>query len=241
MKIIFVSVVALLLPIICNYISLLAGTHIDENSLSGGIILTILFYSMQTGISIIIGCFVLNNSLTEMGFNLKNVKLTLKMLAWFIPIWLLLDILFYIIGFNCIANFDVYVSHYYIIDKLIIQKDLIIGCLLAGVGEEPLFRWFVVTSLVTIITRYVGGGKVKIPLVAIMSGLLFALAHIEYQIMPFRIIYIDGIQLGITFILGTIWSIMFIKTKSLLGPIIAHMCANTIQIMSGYFVAYYFM
>jgi membrane protease YdiL (CAAX protease family) len=240
-KIFFVTVVALFLPVASSHISLLPGTYIDGNSLVGGIILTIFFYSIQTGISIIIGCFILHSSITEMGFNLKDVKVTLRMLGWFIPIWLLLDILFYMIGLNCIADFDTFVSHYYVINKLTMQKDLIIGCLLAGMGEEPLFRGLIVASLVKIITRYVGVGKVKIPLVAIMSGLLFASAHIEYRIMPFRIIYIDVIQLSITFILGVFWSIMFIKTKSLLGPIIAHMCANVIQNMSGYFVAYYIL
>lgn len=240
-RIIFVSAVALFLPVISSYISLLPGTYIDGNSLAGGIFLTIFFYSIQAGVPIIFGSFIMHSSITEMGFNLRNAKLTLRMLGGFILIWLLLDILFYVIALNCITDFDAYVLHYFDKDKLTMQKDLIIGCLLAGMGEEPLFRGFIVTSLVTVITRYVGVGKAKIPLVAIISGLLFALAHIEYQIMPFRIIYIDGIQLSITFILGTFWSIMFIKTKSLLGPIIAHMCANIIQLTSGYFIAYYIL
>ncbi len=237
--IIFVITVALFLPVIINYISLLPGTYVDGNSLAGGIFLAIFFYSLQIALAITFGNFIMHNSITDMGFNIRNAKLTFKMLGWFISIWLLMVILFYAIGLNFIEGFDVYISHYFVKDKLAMQKKLIIGCLLAGMGEEPLFRGFIITSLITIITRYVGVGKVKIPLVAIITGLLFALAHIEYQIMPFRIMYIDGIQLGITFMLGTFWSIMFIKTKSLLGPIFAHMCANIIQIMGGYFVAYY--
>ena len=239
--IIFVITVALFLPVTINYITLLPGTYVDGNSLAGGIFLAIFFYSLQIALAIIFGKFIMHRSITEMGFNLRNVKLTLKMLGWFISIWLLIVILFYMIGLNCIEGFDVFVSHYFVKDKLAVQKKLIIGCLLAGLGEEPLFRGFIVTSFIAIITKYVGAGKVKIPLVAIVSGVLFALAHIEYQIMPFRIVYVDGIQLSITFMLGTFWSIMFIKTKSLLGPIIAHMCANTIQIMTGYFVAYYIL
>jgi membrane protease YdiL (CAAX protease family) len=240
-RIIFIIVVALFLPVVSSYLSSLPGAYIDGNTLAGGITLTIFFYSLQAGVSILLGCFILHISINEIGFNLKNVNLTLRMLGWFVPIWLLFDILFYAIGLNCINGFDAFVSHYYVIDKLAMQKDLFIGCVLAGMGEEPIFRGFVVASLVTIITKYIGIGKVQIPLVAILSGILFALAHIEYQVMPFRILYIDGIQLSITFLLGTFWSVMFIKTKSLLGPIIAHMCANIIQIMSGYLVAYYIL
>lgn len=237
-RLIFASLVALFLPVSINYFLLLPSSLIDGNSLAGGIFLSIVFYFIQTGIAIILARCVMHISITEMGFNLNNIKLTFRMLRWFIPIWLLIVIMFYAIGLKCIDDFDVFVSHYYVKDKLAMQKDLIIGCLMAGIGEEPLFRGFIIALLVPI-AEYVRVGKVKIPLVAIASGLLFALAHIEYQVMPFRIVYIGVVQLCITFILGFFWSIMFLKTKSLLGPIIAHMCANFIQIMAGYVVAYF--
>ena len=240
-RIFFVVIVAIFLPVLCSHISLLLETYIDGKPLAGGILLTVVFYVIQSGVAMLLGILIMICSIREMGFNASNFKLTLKMLGWFIPIWFLVVVLFYVIGLNCIADFDTFITHYYVKDKLTMQKDLVIGCLLTGIGEEPLFRGFVVSSLIVIITRYISVGKAKIPLVALLSGLLFALAHIEYQIMPFRIIYTDGIQLCTTFILGTFWSIMFIKTKSLIGPIIAHMCANVIQIMGGYIVAYYFL
>lgn len=240
-RLVLVSAIALCLPVIVNYILLLPSSYIDGNSLVGGIFLAIVFYSVQTGIPIILSCFITNTSIKEMGFNLNNVKLGFRILRWFVPIWLLFVILFYAIGLNYIADFDVFISHYYVKDKLAMQKDIIIGCLLAGIGEEPLFRGFIITLLGPIFIQYVRVKKVKIPLVAIISGVLFALAHIEYQLIPFKIIYADGIQLSVTFILGTFWAIMFLKTKSLLGPIIAHMCANVIQIMTGYIVAYFFI
>ena len=237
-RMIFVITVALFLPVTINYILLLPGTYIDGNSLAGGVFLSVCFYSMQAAIAIVLGRYIMNHSIAEMGFNRKNVKLTLRMLGVFIPIWLLIVILFYVIGLNCFDGFNGFISHYFVKDSLVMQKDFIIGCFLAGIGEEPLFRGFVVTSLIVIITRSVGVGKVKIPLVALISGLLFMLSHVEYQIMPFKIIYADGIQLGTTLLLGTFWAIMFMRTKSLIGPIIAHMSANTIQLMIGYFVAY---
>lgn len=240
-RIFFVSAVALFLPVIINYILSLPGSFIDGNTLAGGILLSAAFYFMQTGAAIILGKYIMNTSITDMGFNFNNVKSTFRMLRWFVPIWLLPVAMFYVIGLNYIAGFDAYISHYYVADKLAMQKDFIIGCLLAGIGEEPLFRGFIISSLVPAVFGYVRAEKVRSPLVAIVSGLLFALAHIKYQIMPFRIIYIDGIQLGITFILGIVWAAMFLKTKSLLGPVIAHTCANTIQIMSGYIVAYFFI
>lgn len=169
-RLIFVSAVALFLPVIINYLLLLPSSYIDGNSLAGGIFLGIVFYSIQTGIAIIFGSFIMHTSITEMGFNIKNIRLTFRMLRWFVPIWLLLVIMFYAIGLNCIADFDVFVSHYFVTDKLTMQKDLIIGCLLAGIGEEPLFRGFIITLLAPIVIEYVRVGKVKIPFVAIISG-----------------------------------------------------------------------
>ncbi len=64
-------------------------------------------------------------------------------------------------------------------------------------------------------------------------------SYIDRSTLAGSILY--GIQLGITFLLGIVWSVMFLKTKSLLGPVIAHTCANTIQIMSGYIAAYFFI
>ena len=240
-RIFFVTSVALFLPVTINYILFLPSTYIDGNSLAGSVFLPVCFYSMQVAIAIVLGRYIMHNSIAEMGFNRKNIKLTLRILAGFVPIWLLIVILFYVIGLNCFNGFDGLISHYFVKDRLVMQKDLIIGCFLAGIGEEPLFRGFVVTFLVAVITRSVGVGKVKIPLVALISGLLFMLSHVEYQIMPFKIIYADGIQLGTTFLLGTFWAIMFMRTQSLIGPIIAHMSANTIQLMIGYFVAYYIL
>jgi len=82
-------------------------------------------------------------------------------------------------------------------------------------------------------------GNVQLPYVSILSGLVFSIAHIVYDITPFRIVRIDYLQLLITFFLGTMWATMLIKTKSLLGPVLAHTLANTIQIMSGYYIAFY--
>lgn len=240
-RILISSAAALFLPVIINYILSLPSSYIDANTLAGGIFLSAAFYSIQTVTAIVLGKYIMHTSITEMGFNLNNVKTTFRMLRWFVPVWLLPVVIFYVIGLNYIAGFDAYISHYYVTDKLAMQKDFFIGCLLVGIGEEPLFRGFIISSLVPVIFEYVRVEKLRIPFVAIASGLLFALAHIEYQIMPFKIIYIDVIQLGITFILGIVWSVMFIKTKSLLGPVIAHTCANTIQIMSGYIVAYFFI
>jgi len=241
LRIFFITSVALFLPVTINYILFLPSTYIDGNSLAGSAFLSVCFYSIQAAIAIVLGRYIMNHSIEELGFNLKNDKLMLRMLGWFVPIWLLIVILFYVIGLNHFDGFDGLISHYFVKDNLVMQKDLIIGCFLAGIGEEPLYRGFVVTALIPVITRCVGIGKVKIPLVALISGLLFMSAHVEYQIMPFKIIYADGIQLGTTFVLGTFWAIMFMRTKSLVGPILAHMSANTIQLMIGYYVAYYIL
>ena len=103
LRLVFVSAVALFLPVIINYLLLLPASYIDVNSLAGGIFLSIVFILFRQN-SNYFGKVYYTYSITEMGFNLYNVKLTFRMLRWFIPIWLLLVILFYGIGLNCIAG-----------------------------------------------------------------------------------------------------------------------------------------
>jgi len=176
-----------------------------------------------------------------MGFNLANWKLTVKQVTRFVLIWFVLVTTFYSLSLNFVPGFDTYVSTYFVRDTTMVIKDFIAGCLLAGLGEEPLFRGLVVIMLSSAISAQIRIGKYKLPMVALVSGLLFMIAHIVYEISPFRVVRIDYLQLLITFTLGTVWATFLIKTKSLVGPILAHTIANIIQIMTGYFVAFFIL
>lgn len=229
------------IPFISKYIITLINLSINGNSLIENLLIRIFFYSIQTGLAVLFARFILRYSVSDMGFNFKNFNETIRELRRFIIIWFPLVIAFYFISLKFVSGFSTYISSYYIKDSKMLLIDFIIGCLLAGIGEEPLFRGLIVIVLSSVITKEINIGKFKLPITAILSGIFFMIAHIVYEISPFRVVRIDYLQLFITFCLGTVWATLFIRTKSLIGPILAHSYANTIQIMSGYFVAYFIL
>lgn len=232
---------SIIIPFVSRGIVNLLDLNFLENVLIGEILRKILFYSIQTGLAVLFVRFVLHQSVSDMGFNFKNFKETIRVLKRFISIWFLLVITFYFISLKFVSGFNNYISGYYVKDAKMLTIDFIGGCLLAGVGEEPLFRGLIVILLFSVITKEIHIGKFKLPITAILSGILFMMAHIAYEVSPFRVVYVDYLQLFFTFVLGTVWATVLIRTKSLIGPIIAHSCANTIQIMTGYFVAYFIL
>ena len=202
---------------------------------------SIAFYTLQTGMAVFTIKYVYGYPISCLGFNLENWRTSITLVMRFVVVWLILNILFYFICLNFVPNFDSYIEYYYVKDSNRLLRDLAVGCFLAGVGEEPLFRGLVVLLLSPVVTKNLKIGGVQLPYLAFISGFIFMIAHIVYDITPFRVVRIDYLQLMLTFLLGTIWASILIKTKSLLGPVLAHTLANTIQIMSGYFVAFYIL
>lgn len=230
---------SLIIPYISKYVVANLITIRSGDSLKDYVMLSIAFYILQTSLTLLTIKHIYNYPIAHMGFNLENWKKSLTLTLRFVVIWLNLDFLFYFICLNYAPNFNHYIEYYYVKDSTNLLRDLIVGCLLAGVGEEPLFRGLVILVLSPIVTKNARIGKVQLPYLAFISGFLFMIAHIVYDITPFRIVRIDYLQLLLTFLLGTTWATMLIKTKSLLGPVLAHTLANTIQIISGYVIAFY--
>jgi membrane protease YdiL (CAAX protease family) len=86
---------------------------------------------------------------------------------------------------------------------------LLCGCLLPAVGEEVFFRGFLGRGLVARYGAFLG---------VLLTSLLFALMHID----PVRIAY--------TFALGLILHLVFLTTRSLVGPMVLHLLYNALGI-----------
>ena len=237
--IVSIIAVSLIIPFVSKYVVGLLNSVSSGTSIEIYVMKSLVFYIIQTGLAVLIVRYVFGYPMSHMGFTLKNWKTSITLTMRFIAIWLILDIVFYFICLNFVSNFDSYIKYYYVEDSNNLLRDFVVGCLFAGVGEEPLFRGLVVLVLTPVVTSKVKIGKVQLPFLALISGFIFMIAHIVYDVSPLRIVRIDYLQLMLTFILGTIWASIFIKTKSLFGPVLAHTLANIIQIMSGYFVAFY--
>lgn len=96
----------------------------------------------------------------------------------------------------------------------------------SGLGEEIIYR-----SLSLGLMIYFCGkanikiGKLNIHLGLILSALLFSIAHISISFNPFELNY-SYLQLGVAFIMGIVYGLCYIKTKSVWYCMIAHSVYN---------------
>lgn len=66
----------------------------------------------------------------------------------------------------------------------------------------------------------------------IISTVLFMAGHIGYDLFPFRITYINGLQQLTVVIFSFAYGIVFLKTRSILGPMLMHNLLNGIATIS---------
>ena len=101
--------------------------------------------------------------------------------------------------------------------------------LLSGTSEELLFRAFPITllSLFTAKTFRLFSGRVNMPLSVIIAAVTFSLAHINWTVDPFRLQY-DILQLLYALAMGIIQGWAYVKTRSVVYPMIMHGISNVL-------------
>lgn len=105
-------------------------------------------------------------------------------------------------------------------------SNLFFQSIFPGLGEEPLYRGFLIVFLMghlwdtnkSISTKHEN-------LIILLSATIFAIAHVSYAFDPFTIFY-DSYQLLTAFVLGGFQAFVFIKTRNLWGSIWIHNIAN---------------
>ncbi len=101
---------------------------------------------------------------------------------------------------------------------------------LSGTSEEILFRALPITILGSLICKDNKTGKVFIILIA---SALFSVAHISWTMFPFTLSF-DWFQLVYAFILGIAYGVTYMKTKSVVYPMIMHGLSNFLMVGIGY-------
>ena len=102
--------------------------------------------------------------------------------------------------------------------------------LLSGTSEEILFRALPITLLIPLNCK----NNKKVGIFAIIAAsVLFSIAHIKWSISPFTLSF-SWFQLVYSFILGLAYGITYIKSKSVIYPIIMHGLSNFFMVGVGY-------
>ena len=98
--------------------------------------------------------------------------------------------------------------------------------ILSGLGEEPLFRAFVMVFLAGTIPQIMKLGELEIPVTVIIATALFMFAHIQIDYAQLSIVHVDAEQQIKALQFGLLYGIAFHYTRSLLAPVIMHGISN---------------
>lgn len=107
--------------------------------------------------------------------------------------------------------------------------------LLSGPSEEILFRALPITIFLSMFKNKTN--KWQDSVIIMISCILFSLAHISWD---YSALNFDWFQLIYAFILGAAYAITFIKSKSIIYPMIMHSMSNFLMVGIGYiFMIFY--
>lgn len=173
---------------------------------------------IQLGLTIFLMLLFYARSLKEWGFNLHNWKISLQWITLFMLIYGAIKYL------NISGNANIELPYPNTEKNKIGYQFFQYG--LSGLGEEPLFRGFVMTFLATQWTKIYRPFGIEFPITIIIATFLFMLAHIDFFNFNFSAINWDQQLMSLQ--LGLIYGLVFHQTKSLLAPIIIHGFSNGI-------------
>lgn len=135
----------------------------------------------------------------------------------------------YIIGYklNTIAPYEYELNMTNILGSLGFQL------LLSGTSEEILFRALPITVFGAFSCRK---RENDYRFAIVMPSMLFSIAHIKWTMLPFAVSF-SWFQLIYAFVLGLAYGVTYIKSKSIIYPMLMHGLSNFFMVGIGYMFA----
>lgn len=135
----------------------------------------------------------------------------------------------YLIGYlsNTIASYP------YELNFINVAGTLGFQLLLSGTSEELLFRALPITLLTYGLKQ---SQQRKDFVIILVSAALFAIAHISWQFNPFEISF-SWFQVLYAFLLGIVYGITYVKSRSIIYPMMMHGFSNFFMVGVGYLLA----
>ena len=158
------------------------------------------------------------NGLTDWGFNLNRWRTSLAFIFGLILIFGTAELVRIQGGGSSAYNAPLE------------QRDMVgvqaFQYIMSGLGEEPLFRAFIMIFLAGTIPQIFKLGELELPVTVLISTALFMFAHIQIDYSSLTILHIDFGQQMKALQFGIVYGVAFHYTRSLLAPIVMHGLSN---------------
>lgn len=175
----------------------------------------------------------MNSSWSDFGFNTNQWRFAIKRVLQFCLFWFILQgsmAVFIILSGNSPVPFNFPLTVQNFLGYFLFQV------LLSGTSEEILFRAMVIFPMLYVGKRAGLSEKSNSIIAVVVSILIFMIAHIKISFNPFEISNFILMQQITVITFGAFYAYLLLKTKSLIGPILAHNWLNGIIVLVGLLV-----
>lgn len=132
----------------------------------------------------------------------------------------------YVIGYSL----NTIVSYAYELNISNVLGTLAFQLFLSGASEEILFRALPITVLGGVICK---DDKKGYAFIIVIASVLFSVAHIQWTLFPISLSF-SWFQLIYAFILGIAYGLTYVKSESVIYPMIMHGLSNFFMVGMGY-------
>ena len=164
----------------------------------------------------------------DFGFNLNKISYSIKSVICFAAIWIVIQSTANILFIYILK--ETYSFPFPLNEKNFIGYFLF-QLLLSGTSEEIMYRAFVITAMLYLYKNFFEKKKFLHIIIIISSVFIFMYDHVNFNLFPLKIVYIDIKQQLICIIYGIYYGYLFIKTRSIIGPMLAHNLLNAVNIL----------
>lgn len=206
--------------------SLFNYTMIDKDGVFMGVSV---HHIVQMIIALLIIFIIGKTKKLNFHLKIKAHKVGILYTSIFTIVILIYVFISYIIGYKL----NTIVPYEYKLNMTNVLGSLGFQLFLSGTSEEILFRALPITVFVAFLCRK---EKNDYGLAIIIASILFSIAHIKWTILPFAVSF-SWFQLIYAFVLGLVYGVTYIKSKSIIYPMLMHGLSNFFMVAVGYMFA----
>jgi len=163
------------------------------------------------------------HTMAEFGFNKNELRYSVKTVLIFCGIWSVIQVAgsIYLLKMEALpANFGFPLTVRNFLGYFLFE------ILLTGPSEEILFRSLIIPPMRFLLSRFKKPDRMSNIIAISAATLIFMLAHINFNLNPFQITHFNALQQITCLIFGVFFGYLFVKTKSVVGPMLAHSVLN---------------
>ena len=181
------------------------------------------FQAIAAFLLIALLALVLRKKVPDFGFNKNELRFSIRSVLLFCGVWFVIQ---FALSYLLTRSGVVDASFAYPLTARNFIGNFLFEVLLSGTSEEILFRAMTIPLMVLVFRTFMKKETTANIVAIACATLIFMLAHINFNLHPFAITHFNLAQQITCLIFGAFYGWLMVKTKSVVGPMLAHNLLN---------------